>query len=690
LNSNYYLIRPLRVAWTLLLATILFLSYSINSKATKGFAMPAQEKVRVRAPELTGGRGWLNTDKPLTLAALKGKVVLLDFWTYGCINCIHIIPDLKRLEQKYANQLVVIGVHSAKFENEKDTENIRRIILRYEIEHPVYNDADYKVWQSYGVRAWPTQVLIDPAGYVIGAVSGEGNYELIDQVVAKAVADFRKRGELKEEPLKLALERAKVGDLPLAFPGKILADAKGDRLFIADSNHNRLVVTKLDGTFLETIGTGAAGAADGTFAKASFYRPQGMALDGDNLYVADTENHLIRRVDMKSQTVETVAGTGQQSREYFRQGPARTIALSSPWDLQLVDRQLYITMAGTHQIWKLDLEKQEVSTFAGSGREAREDGALREAGFAQPSGITSDGKKLYIADSESNIIRAIDLASGQVETVVGGDLFDFGDVDGSGDDVRLQHPLGVVAFEDKILIADTYNHKVKELDPKARTVKTFLGTGKPGQSDGEAPSFYEPGGLSVANETLYIADTNNHAVRTVALKTKKTSTLNIRGLQPPALNAGVDPAAAEGGPNAEEIKLASQTMRAESRGALIVQVELPAGYHLNPAAPQRYRVAVENGQRQIGFESTTELGAIGHDVGVSRSLKNLQLPLRIPLRTHEAGKAELRLQLTLFYCREDNTGTCRIKTLVWRAPVEVTSNASVPAEIKVQAKVSAE
>lgn len=652
--------------------------------------MSAQEKVRVRAPELTGGRGWLNTDKPLTLAALKGKVVLLDFWTYGCINCIHIIPDLKRLEHKYANQLVVIGVHSAKFENEKDTENIRRIILRYEIEHPVYNDAEYKVWQSYGVRAWPTQVLIDPAGYVIGAVSGEGNYELIDQVVAKAVAEFRKRGELNEEPLRLTLERAKVGDLPLAFPGKILADVKSERLFIADSNHNRLVVTKLDGMLLETIGTGASGAADGAFDKAGFYRPQGMALDGDSLYVADTENHLIRRVDLKSQKVETVAGTGQQTRDYFKQGPARTIALSSPWDLQLVGRQLYITMAGTHQIWKLDLDKQEVSTFAGSGREAREDGPLLEAGFAQPSGITSDGKNLYVADSESNIIRAIDLASGRVETIVGGDLFDFGDVDGSGDDVRLQHPLGVVAFDDKILIADTYNHKLKELDPKARIVKTFLGIGKPGQADGDLPSFYEPGGLSIAGGKLYIADTNNHAVRMVDLKTKTTSTLNIRGLQPPVVNAAVDSAAAEGGPNAEEIKLAPQQLRAGSHATLVAAVELPAGYHLNPAAPQRYRVSVETGAKQIGLVSDTELGAIGHDRSVSRSLKNLALPLQVPVWTFEPGKAEMRLQLTLFYCREDNTGTCRIKTLVWRLPVEVINDSAAPNEIRVNNKIAAE
>ena len=592
--------------------------------------MSAQEKVRVRAPELTGGRGWLNTEKPLTLAALKGKVVLLDFWTYGCINCIHIIPDLKRLEHKYPNQLVVIGVHSAKFENEKETENIRRIILRYELEHPVYNDSEFNVWQSYGVRAWPTQVLIDPAGYVIGAVSGEGNYDLIDQVVAKAVAEARKRGELNEEPLKLTLERAKVGDMPLAFPGKILADAKSDRLFIADSNHNRLIVTKLDGTLIETIGAGKAGATDGAFEKATFYRPQGLALDGDSLYVADTENHLIRRADLKTKTVETVAGTGKQAREYFRQGPARTIELSSPWDLQLVDRQLYITMAGTHQIWKLDLDKQEVSTFAGSGREARQDGPLLDAGFAQPSGITSDGKKLYIADSESNIIRSIGLSDGAVETVVGGDLFDFGDVDGEGNDVRLQHPLGVVALDDKILIADTYNHKVKELNPKARTVKTLFGSGKPGQLDGTAAAFYEPGGLTVANGKLFVADTNNHAVRVVDLKTKQTSTLNIKGLQPPTSSEPATSPDKETGPNVEEIKVATQLVREHSKGELLVNVKLPAGYHLNQAAPQRYQIQVESGGRQFGFRSPTITGAIGHDESVSKTAKDLKLPLRIP------------------------------------------------------------
>ncbi len=688
MKTNTYIHSLRRYAW--LVVATLFIVPQFSSQSIKGSVMATQETPCVRAPEITGGRGWLNTDKPLSLAALKGKVVLLDFWTYGCINCIHIIPDLKRLEQKYANQLVVIGVHSAKFENEKDTENIRRIILRYELEHPVYNDAEFKVWQSYGVRAWPTQVLIDPAGYVIGAVSGEGNYEVIDQVIAKAIDTFRKRGELNEEPLKLTLERAKVGDLPLAFPGKVLADAKGDRLFVADSNHNRIVVTRLDGTLVETIGSGVRGSTDGGFDKASFYRPQGMALDGEGLYVADTENHLIRRIDLKTKTVQTVAGTGQQAREYFKQGPARSIELSSPWDLQLVGRTLYITMAGTHQIWRLELDKQSVSTFAGSGREARLDGSLLESGFAQPSGITTDGQKLYIADSESNIIRAIGLADSSVETIAGGDLFDFGDVDATGDEVRLQHPLGVTALGDKILIADTYNHKIKELDPQSKAVKTLLGTGKPGQTDGTAPAFYEPGGLSVANGKLYVADTNNHAVRVVDLKTKATTTLNIAGLQPPANTVAAMADSPEAGPNTDEIKVPQQTLRAETDAAIIVNVELPAGYHLNPAAPQRYRVVVENRNQQLGLMSATELGAIGHDRSASRSQKNLQLPLRIPIKTHQQGKADVSVQLTLFYCREDNTGTCRIKTLVWRVPVDVQNNSSALAEIRLQGKLTAE
>lgn len=652
---------------------------SANVHSVKGAdVMLSRYQGRVRAPELTGGRDWLNTNKPLSLAALKGKIVLLDFWTYGCINCIHIIPDLKRLEAKYPNNLVVIGVHSAKFDNEKETDNIRRIILRYEIEHPVVNDADFKIWQAYSVRAWPTQVMIDPAGYIVGVAEGEGNYETLDAAVAKLIGEFRPRGELNEQPLKLALEQAKIGDLPLAFPGKVLADAQTNRLFIADSNHNRIVVTKLDGTLIDTIGTGTPGAMDGTAESASFFRPQGMALDGDKLYVADTENHLIRRVDLKARTVETVAGTGQQSRERSVEGAGRATALNSPWDVQLVGRNLYIAMAGPHQIWKLDLEKGQVSVFAGSGREGRTDGTLLMSGFSQPSGLASDGSKLYVADSEANIIRVIDLEKGTVSTLVGGDLFEFGDVDGQGDDVRLQHPLGVVVNRGTVLIADTYNHKLKQLDPKAQTVKTLLGTGKPGQADGARGSFYEPGGLSVANGKLYVADTNNHAVRVVDLQTKQTATLMIKGLQPPAAKF-VTETAESAAPGDDEIVLAPQNLRAQSDSTLVVDVRLPAGYHLNPSAPQRYKIVLEEGATTLGLERN---GGGSMDAG-----KIGQLPLRIPLRAKASGAGRLRLSATVYYCREDNTGTCRIKTLFWRVPVTVTADTSAPVEIRASGEI---
>lgn len=667
--------------WLMIVLFALPIGHRANasvSNAQEGFEMPVQERARVRAPELKGDRGWLNTNKPLSLAGLKGKVVLLDFWTYGCINCMHIIPDLKKLEKKYPNELVVIGVHSAKFENEKDTENLRRIILRYEIEHPIVNDADFAIWRAYAVDAWPTRYLIDPAGYIIGKLSGEGGYEALDRVIADTIADFRKRGELNEAPLKLVLERAKVGDLPLAFPGKVLGDQKNDRLFVADSDHNRIVVARLDGTLVATIGAGTHGADDGSFDRATFFRPQGMALDGDTLYVADTENHLIRQIDLTSKTVKTIAGTGQQSHEYGESGPALRIALNSPWDLQLVGRTLYIAMAGPHQIWKLDLDKQEVSTFAGSGREARLDGAVEEAAFAQPSALASDDKTLYVSDAEANIIRAINLGPhAQVRTLVGGNLFDFGDEDGSGNAVRLQHPLGLTRWNDKLLIADTYNHKIKLLDPETRSVKGFVGSGKPGQSDGAKPSFYEPGGLAVAGDKLYVADTNNHAIRVVDLKTKETKTLPIKGLQPPASNQAQ--AIPDATPNAEEITLPSQKVRA-GESALLINVDLPTGYHLNPTAPQRYKVSIESGAKSVTIDPQN----------ASRSTRGSQLPIRVPLRASTPGTAELFASFTFVYCREDNTGTCRIKTLVWHAPVEVVDDAGASNEISLRVKINSD
>ena len=650
----------------LLFVTVIFsgASFGMNN-----FKKQAKKQVKVRAPEFAGGKGWLNTDKPLSLAALKGKIVLLDFWTYGCINCIHIIPDLKKLEAKYANELVVIGVHSAKFDNEKDTENIRKIILRYGIEHPVINDADFKIWDAYTVKAYPTQILIDPNGYIIGDYVGEGHAVEIEKTVGETIAEFRKKGNLNEQPLKFALERAKVGDLPLAFPGKVLADAQTNRLFIADTNHNRIVITDLNGKLLDVIGSGKAALTDGNYAAAGFNRPQGLFLEGELLYVADTQNHAIRMIDLAKKTVETISGNGKQAAWKSIGGNAKTSELSSPWDLTKVGDALFLAMAGTHQIWKLDLSKNTVAPYAGSGGEARSDGSIKESAFAQPSGIVSDGRNLFVADSESNIIREINTQTEEVETLVGGDLYIFGDEDGEGDDVRLQHPLGVVLYDGKLLIADTYNHKIKLLDVEKRTVETFAGTGKSGQIDGVKATFYEPAGLSIAGGKLFIADTNNQAIRVLDLKTKNVSTLKIEGLTPPIIPENETENVS---PNLQEKVTETKTISANSHNSLIFQINLPEGFHLNAAAPNRFEI------------STTD------DKNIKIPLpkqKYNKLPLVVPFQTLQKGDATIKAKLTVFYCREDNTGTCNIKTLAWRIPVKVSADGKGLNKVEVAATI---
>jgi DNA-binding beta-propeller fold protein YncE len=492
----------------------------------------------IAAPNLDGAVAWLNVASPITMAQLRGKVVVLDFWTYGCVNCMHILRDLKTLEQRFPNELVIVGIHSPKFTNERDTENLRRILVRYEIEHPVANDAAHTIWKRYGVQAWPTRVIIDPAGNLVGTAMGEGNLEGFISAIRTVVRVFDERGELDRTPLPMSLERSRHADRPLLYPGKVLADEASGRLFVADSNHNRIVVTSLDGQLLESIGSGFQGDNDGIFSQARFYRPQGLALGSEGeLYVADTENHEIRVVDFQARAVHTVAGTGKQGTGGGDGGEAMRIDLNSPWDLALKTGILIIAMAGPHQIWVVDLLHDRAYPYAGTGEEARKDGPVNTATFAQPSGLALDGNTLYVADAEANVIRALDLPPGNsVTTIAGGDLFKFGDVDGQGDAARLQHPLGVAVYAGRVFVADTYNHKIKMLDPETGALKAFAGTGVAGHLDGPAATaqFFEPGGLSVAGNMLYIADTNNHAVRTIDLVTKQVGTLAISGLAPPA------------------------------------------------------------------------------------------------------------------------------------------------------------
>jgi thiol-disulfide isomerase/thioredoxin len=484
-----------------------------SAEATAGGPIPA--------PSLDGATEWLNVASPITLSQLRGKVVLLDFWTYGCINCMHILRDLKTLEERFADELVVIGVHSPKFTNERSAENLKRILIRYEIEHPVANDRDHQIWRRYGVRAWPTRVIIDPAGNLVGTALGEGNLDGFVNAIRTVIRVFDQRGELDRTALPLDLERDRHADRPLLYPGKVLADGETDRLFIADSNHNRIVLTSLEGRVIETVGSGLQGDGDGIFSQARFHRPQGLALDDTLLYVADTENHQVRVIDFQARAVHTID----------------VPRLNSPWDLALRTGILIVAMAGPHQIWVIDLLHDQAYPYAGTGEEERRDGAVGEAAFAQPSGLAIDRHTLFVADAESNTIRSVALPpSNLVTTLAGGNLFDFGDHDGTGDGARLQHPLGIAMHEGRVLVADTYNHKIKMLDPASGKVTTIAGTGQPGHVDGAASraQFYEPGGISVAGHIAYIADTNNHAIRMIDLHASSVATLTLEGLAPPA------------------------------------------------------------------------------------------------------------------------------------------------------------
>ena len=528
----------LPVAAVLLAAGVVHLAMSTEAPKTSDLHMTVAQggKPRPDAPALTGGTAWLNSEKPITLADLKGRIVLLDFWTLCCINCIHTLPDLAQIEARYPGMVVVIGVHSPKFENEKKTESIMKAILRYEIKHPVVNDADHKIWKAYGVNSWPTLVLIDPDGKYYGAAAGEGNLELVEVHIKKLIKEFEAKKTLKKTPFEFKLATEKVSS-SLYFPGKVLADAGSKRLFIADSTNNRIVITNLEGKKIAIAGSGKEGMKDGKFADATFSDPQGMALDGDTLYVADRKNHSIRALNLKDETVKLVAGTGEQNRAGRNgAGAALRVGLNSPWDLLIHDKKMYIAMAGFHQIWSYDLVKQHIENYAGSGAEDIIDGPLRGAGFgrnisafAQPSGLATDGKRLFVADSETSSVRALPLfgIEGKVTTIVGEGLFEFGDKNGTGPEVRLQHALGVAYEGGKLYVADTYNSKIKLIDPNTKVCETYLGD-PPGWL--KEKMFNEPGGLSIAAGKMYIADTNNHRIQVVDMKTKSTTTLQLQGV----------------------------------------------------------------------------------------------------------------------------------------------------------------
>ncbi len=621
--------------------SILLISLIIAGIVIMANENPMDEN-RAAAPEFPAGAEWINTERPLTMRELRGRVVLLDFWTYCCINCMHVLPDLARLEEKFGDRLVVVGVHSAKFSGERDTGNIREAVKRYNIRHPVINDAGLTLWNQLGVRAWPTLVIIDPRGELVGKVSGEGNYDILDRAIADLLEGAPSSGE-GLSALPIAPEADRQPETLLRYPGKLLADPERDRLYIADSGHNRLVVADLaDGDVLYVVGSGEAGLQDGDFREASFSNPQGMALDGDQLYVADTDNHALRVVDLQARTVRTVAGTGQQASWGAKGGPANRTSLNSPWDVVILESKVYIAMAGPHQIWRYDPGNGEVEVFAGSGREDITDGPLKSAALAQPSGIATDGHAIYFADSETSSIRKA--ADGQVTTLIGKGLFIFGNQDGTFRTALLQHPLGVAWENGRLWVADTYNNRLRRINLTESTIVTVAGADEDGFVDGRAEDarFDEPGGVTLARDKVYIADTNNHAVRIYDPVTETVTTYNL----------------------VELVRLSPEA------DTFVVRVLPPEGYHINTDAPSSIEASVLGDERMLEH---------------TQSIQAEELRASFPLRENREG-AVYDFRGDLYLCREGEQGVCTIREFSFRRKLKYDPEVSF--ETNVEYRVS--
>ncbi|XP_053548671.1 NHL repeat-containing protein 2 [Bombina bombina] len=653
----------------------------------------------LRVPEFAVGLEWLNTERPLSLHNdLQGKVVVLDFFTYCCINCMHLLPDLHALEHEYSDKdgLVIVGVHSAKFPNEKVLDNIKSAVLRYNITHPVVNDADAVLWQELEVSCWPTLVILGPHGNLLFCIIGEGHREKLFLFTSAALKFYKEKSEIRDNTISLRLYKDLLPPSPLLFPGKVAVDFSGDNLVIADTGHHRILVVRKNGQILHTIGGPGSGWKDGDFSESAFNSPQGVAINNNIIYVADTENHLIRKIDLETKQVSTAAGIGSQGTDKEGGTQGKNQPISSPWDVAFgapgVSEQnvLWAAMAGTHQIWALFLEegtlpkgsnlpKGSCIRFAGSGNEENRNNSYpHKAGFAQPSGLSvcldEPWKCLFVADSESSTVRTISLKDGAVKHLVGGErdpmnLFAFGDTDGIGINAKLQHPLGVAWDPNRnvLYVADSYNHKIKVVDPKTKSCVTLSGTGQASNVSGVSfthAAFNEPGGLCVNGHLLYVADTNNHQIKVLDLEAKTVSLFPLLASEwADTVDSKIPmkiqiPKLPKSAPN---VTLEPLSVSPNKPLQYLLKLNLPEGSKLTNDAPSFWFLTAE------GHEWLLEGQKVNGEI-VSLT-KPSQIDLRIPLEP-AFPEAVLCIGAFVYYCSQDSN-LCMMKAVSFTQRLQI-------------------
>ncbi|MFH9738976.1 NHL domain-containing thioredoxin family protein [Streptomyces roseolus] len=467
----------------------------MNDAAPAPTPAPAPRRARVRAPELIGKGGWINTGgKDLKLADFRGRTLILDFWTFCCINCLHVLDELRELEEKHRDTLVIVGVHSPKFVHEAEHQAVVDAVERYEVHHPVLDDPELATWKQYAVRAWPTLVVIDPEGYVVAQHAGEGHANALRTLVEELEAEHEAKGTLRRGDGPYVPPEPVATDL--RFPGKAVV-LPGGNLLVSDTTRHQLVELAADGeTVVRRIG-----------GEGVFREPQGLALLPDGtVVVADTVHHALQRFDPATGEVERIAGTGRQWWQGSpTSGPALGVDLSSPWDVAWWQGKVWIAMAGVHQIWTYDPGTETVEVAAGTTNEGLVDGPGAEAWFAQPSGLAAAGDRLWIADSETSALRFVD-TDGTVHTAVGTGLFDFGHRDGAAGQALLQHPLGVTALPDgSVAVSDTYNHALRRYDPATGEVTTL------------ATDLREPSDAVLVGDDIVVVESARHRLTRLRL-----------------------------------------------------------------------------------------------------------------------------------------------------------------------------
>ncbi|KAM3834354.1 NHL repeat-containing protein 2 isoform 1-T1 [Vipera latastei] len=658
----------------------------------------------LKVPEFGADLQWLNTEGSLSLHKhLCGKVVVLDFFTYCCINCIHILPDLHDLEEKYSDKdgVLIIGVHSAKFPNEKVLDNIKSAVLRYNITHPVVNDVNATLWHELEVSCWPTLVIVGPRGNILFSLVGEGHKDKLFLFTTIALKYYKEQGQINSNRIRTQLYRDSLSSSPLLFPGKIAVDSSENTLVIADTGHHRILVVGKNGHILHIIGGSDRGRNDGNFSEASFNSPQGVAIKDNIIYVADTENHLIRKIDLRLELVSTVAGVGIQGTDKEGGAKGDEQPISSPWDITLgslathEDSVLWIAMAGIHQIWALllesgklpkgsDLKKGTCLRFAGSGNEENRNNAYpHKAGFAQPSGLSVAAEDpwscLFVADSESSTVRTISLKDGAVKHLVGGErdpmnLFAFGDVDGAGMNAKLQHPLGLTWDKKRSLlyVADSYNHKIKFVDPKMKNCATLAGTGEASNVIGSSittSTFNEPGGLCVEDggRFLYIADTNNHQIKVIDLETRTVSLLPLQHVDTvDSINRGSikmsDQAELPKLPKSTpHFQLPSLTVSPGQALQFVLMLKLPPNTNLTEEAPSSWFFTAEGNEWLL---------CDPHRSGTIADLfEQPIIPFQLPTSCLES-EALLSINVCLYYCSKDSNA-CMMKGISFNQPFHI-------------------